>query len=122
VGEQQRSAGREQWKHGGYVQRAYVTRGGRAYYSRTFYAGGPLSTLALSRLTAGADICTTAITQASGTIRDFMVGLPSLGSSDRLGQLGLGDGEDSPWYGFYGGWLESLSGVCCALLLADRII
>ena len=26
--------------HGGYVQRAYVTRGGRAYYSRTFYAGG----------------------------------------------------------------------------------
>jgi hypothetical protein len=25
---------------GGYVQRAYVTRGGRAYYSRTFYAGG----------------------------------------------------------------------------------
>jgi hypothetical protein len=25
---------------GGYVQRAYVTRGGHAYYSRTFYAGG----------------------------------------------------------------------------------
>src|SRR3984885_11437493 len=27
-------------RHGGYVQRAYVTRGGHAYYSRTFYAGG----------------------------------------------------------------------------------
>jgi hypothetical protein len=26
--------------HGGYVQRAYLTRGGHAYYSRTFYAGG----------------------------------------------------------------------------------
>jgi hypothetical protein len=26
--------------HGGYVQRAYVTRGGHAYYSRTYYAGG----------------------------------------------------------------------------------
>jgi hypothetical protein len=25
---------------GGYVQRAYVTRGGRAYYSRTYYSGG----------------------------------------------------------------------------------
>jgi hypothetical protein len=25
---------------GGYVQRAYVSRGGHAYYSRTFYAGG----------------------------------------------------------------------------------
>jgi hypothetical protein len=25
---------------GGYVQRAYVNRGGHAYYSRTFYAGG----------------------------------------------------------------------------------
>jgi hypothetical protein len=27
-------------RHGGYVQRAYVTRGGHAYYSRTYYAGG----------------------------------------------------------------------------------
>ena len=26
--------------HGGYVQRAYLNRGGHAYYSRTFYAGG----------------------------------------------------------------------------------
>jgi len=26
--------------HGGYVQRAYVTRGGHAYYSRTYFAGG----------------------------------------------------------------------------------
>jgi len=26
--------------HGGYVQRAYVTRGGRSYYSRTYYSGG----------------------------------------------------------------------------------
>jgi hypothetical protein len=27
-------------RHGGYVQRAYVTRGGHAYYSRTFYDHG----------------------------------------------------------------------------------
>jgi hypothetical protein len=26
--------------HGGYVQRAYVVRGGRSYYSRTYYYGG----------------------------------------------------------------------------------
>ncbi|MGB6405196.1 MAG: hypothetical protein WA254_22885 [Candidatus Sulfotelmatobacter sp.] len=29
--------------HGGYVQRAYVTRGGHAYYSRTFYVNGHYS-------------------------------------------------------------------------------
>ncbi len=29
-----------QGRRGGYVQRAYVTRGGRSYYSRTYYAGG----------------------------------------------------------------------------------
>jgi len=27
-------------RHGGYVQRAYVTRGGRSYYSRTYYDHG----------------------------------------------------------------------------------
>lgn len=27
-------------RSGGYVQRAYVTRGGRSYYSRTYYRGG----------------------------------------------------------------------------------
>jgi len=27
-------------RHGGYVQRAYVTRGGRSYYSRTYYYNG----------------------------------------------------------------------------------
>jgi hypothetical protein len=27
-------------RHGGYVQRAYVTRGGRSYYSRTYYYHG----------------------------------------------------------------------------------
>jgi len=27
-------------RSGGYVQRAYVTRGGRSYYSRTYYSGG----------------------------------------------------------------------------------
>ena len=27
-------------RHGGYVQRAYVTRGGRSYYSRTYYSHG----------------------------------------------------------------------------------
>lgn len=27
-------------RHGGYVQRAYVTRGGHAYYSRTYYRNG----------------------------------------------------------------------------------
>ncbi len=27
-------------RHGGYVQRAYVTRGGHSYYSRTYYRNG----------------------------------------------------------------------------------
>lgn len=31
-------------RHGGYVQRAYVTRGGRSYYSRTYYYHGAYRT------------------------------------------------------------------------------
>jgi hypothetical protein len=31
-------------RHGGYVQRAYVTRGGRSYYSRTYYYHGEYRT------------------------------------------------------------------------------
>jgi hypothetical protein len=31
-------------RHGGYVQRAYVTRGGRSYYSRTYYYRGQYRT------------------------------------------------------------------------------
>jgi hypothetical protein len=31
-------------RHGGYVQRSYVTRGGRSYYSRTYYSHGVYTT------------------------------------------------------------------------------
>ena len=89
--------------HGGYVQRAYVTRGGHAYYSRTFYAGGRYH-VGLYRGYGWGGHSTTAITQDTGTTQDFMGGATIPGERRFPGALEHGDGEERRGGDIYGGW------------------
>ncbi len=54
--------------------------------------------------TVGADICTTAITQDTGTIRDFMGGVTIPGERQLPGASERGVGVERRGGGYYGGW------------------
>ena len=90
---------------GGYVQRAYVTRGGRSYYSRTYYSHGVYRALESIAATAGAGICITKLLPWSLVPSGILwMGLPALGSRNCMGRRrGVGAGEVRPWWGYYGG-------------------
>ena len=87
--------------HGGYVQRAYVTRGGHAYYSRTYFAGGRYHVGVYRGYSWGGHayygwrpvLSTRGSTVGAGILGE----LPFTGASDS----GVGE---TPWWGFYGGW------------------
>jgi hypothetical protein len=90
-------------RHGGYVQRSYVNRGGHAYYSRTYYDHG---------------------VYRSGVYRGYYYGgyhyygyYPGYfynpgfyawgynpWASPVVWGVGLWGWGGAPWYGFYGGW------------------
>jgi hypothetical protein len=89
--------------HGGYVQRAYVTRGGHAYYSRTFYAGGRYHVGLYRGYGWGGHMY-------YGYYPGFWYhpgfygwGWHPWGAPLAWG-VGLWGWGGSPWWGYYGGW------------------
>jgi hypothetical protein len=88
---------------GGYVQRAYVTRGGHAYYSRTFYAGGRYHVGLYRGYGWGGHMY-------YGYYPGFWYhpgfygwGWHPWGAPLAWG-VGLWGWGGSPWWGYYGGW------------------
>ncbi|MGA8439346.1 MAG: hypothetical protein WB714_14040, partial [Candidatus Sulfotelmatobacter sp.] len=89
--------------HGGYVQRAYVTRGGHAYYSRTYFAGGRYHVGVYRGYSWGGHAY-------YGWRPGFFFhpgfygwGWHPWGAPLYWG-VGLWGWGGSPWWGFYGGW------------------
>jgi len=90
-------------RHGGYVQRAYVTRGGHSYYSRTYYRGGHYySGVYRGYYWHGANYY--------GYYPGAWYGAGFYGwaynpwASPIAWGLGAWGWGGSPWWGFYGGW------------------
>jgi hypothetical protein len=90
-------------RNGGYVQRAYVNRGGHSYYSRTYYAGGSYHTGVYRGYYWGGHAY-------YGFHAGFWFhpgfygwGYHPWGAPLYWG-VGLWGWGGSPWWGFYGGW------------------
>jgi hypothetical protein len=87
-------------RHGGYVQRAYVTRGGRSYYSRTYYSHGVYRTGVYRGYYYGGY-------NYYGYYHPYWYGAGyyGWGYSPWASPIAWGWGwGGSPWYGYYGGW------------------
>jgi hypothetical protein len=88
--------------HGGYVQRAYVTRGGRSFYSRTYVSGGVVRVGVYRGYAWGGR---TYFGYYPGFY--FHPGFYGWGWHPWGAPLFWGVGAwgwGGPWYGFYGGW------------------
>ncbi len=89
--------------HGGYVQRAYVTRGGHSYYSRTYYAGGRYHVGVYRGYYWGGHAY---YGWHAGFY--FHPGFYGWGwhpwGARVYGGIGAWGGGGAPWWGFYGGW------------------
>jgi hypothetical protein len=90
-------------RHGGYVQRAYVTRGGHAYYSRTFYANGHYSVGVYRGYGWGGHMYYGYYPGYWYHPGFYGWGYQPWGVSLAWGVGAWGWGG-APWYGFYGGW------------------
>jgi len=89
--------------HGGYVQRAYVTRGGRPYYSRTFYAGGRYHVGLYRGYGWGGHTYYGYYPGVWYHPGFYGWGWHPWGAPLAWG-VGLWGWGGSPWWGFYGGW------------------
>lgn len=89
--------------HGGYVQRAYVTRGGHAYYSRTFYAGGRYHVGLYRGYGWGGHTYYGYYPGVWYHPGFYGWGWHPWGAPLAWG-VGLWGWGGSPWWGFYGGW------------------
>jgi len=87
-----------------YVQRAYVTRGGRAYYSRTFYREVAIYVGLYRGYGWGGHMYYGYYPRRLGTHPDLYGWGYHPWELRSPGALGLGDGEDRRGIGFYGGW------------------
>jgi hypothetical protein len=90
-------------RHGGYVQRAYVTRGGHAYYSRTFYANGRYSVGLYRGYGWGGHMYYGYYPGVWYNPGFYGWGFQPWGVSVAWG-IGAWGWGGSPWWGFYGGW------------------
>jgi hypothetical protein len=90
-------------RHGGYVQRAYVTRGGRSYYSRTFYAGGRYHVGLYRGYGWGGRTYYGYYPGVWYHPGFYGWGYQPWGVSVAWG-IGAWGWGGSPWYGLYGGW------------------
>ncbi len=89
--------------HGGYVQRAYVTRGGHAYYSRTFYANGHYSVGLYRGYGWGGRTYYGYYPGYWYHPGFYGWGYHPWGVSVAWG-IGAWGWGGAPWWGFYGGW------------------
>jgi hypothetical protein len=90
-------------RHGGYVQRAYVTRGGHSYYSRTYYSNGHYYTgVYRGYYWHGYNYY--------GYYPGYWYGAGFYGwaynpwASPVYWGIGAWGWGGAPWWGFYGGW------------------
>jgi hypothetical protein len=90
-------------RHGGYVQRAYVTRGGHAYYSRTFYDHGHYRVGVYRGYGWGGRTYYGYYPGYWYHPGFYGWGYQPWGVSLAWGVGAWGWGG-APWYGFYGGW------------------
>jgi hypothetical protein len=90
-------------RHGGYVQRAYVTRGGHSYYSRTYYRGGRYYSGVYRGYYYGG-------VNYYGYYPGAWYGPGYYGwaynpwASPVAWGIGAWGWGGAPWYGYYGGW------------------
>jgi hypothetical protein len=90
-------------RHGGYVQRAYLTRGGKSYYSRTYYHHGILRTEVYRGYGWNGHLY-------YGYNPDiwYHPGFYRWADNTWPGPVAWGIGDwgwgGAPWWGFYGGW------------------
>jgi hypothetical protein len=90
-------------RHGGYVQRAYVTRGGHAYYSRTFYDHGHYRVGVYRGYGWGGRTYYGYYPGVWYHPGFYGWGYQPWGVSLAWGVGAWGWGG-APWYGYYGGW------------------
>jgi hypothetical protein len=90
-------------RHGGYVQRAYVTRGGHAYYSRTFYANGHYSVGVYRGYGWGGHMYYGYYPGVWYNPGFYGWGFHPWGAPVYWG-IGAWGWGGSPWFGFYGGF------------------
>jgi hypothetical protein len=90
-------------RHGGYVQRAYVTRGGRAYYSRTSFYGGRYHVGLYRGYGWGGHTYFGYYPGVWYHPGFYGWGFHPWGAPLAWG-VGLWGWGGSPWWGFYGGW------------------
>jgi len=89
--------------HGGYVQRAYVTRGGHAYYSRTYFAGGRYHVGLYRGYGWGGHMYYGYYPGVWYHPGFYGWGYQPWGVSVAWG-IGAWGWGGAPWWGFYGGW------------------
>jgi hypothetical protein len=89
--------------HGGYVQRAYVTRGGHAYYSRTYYSGGAYHVGVYRGYSWGGHAYYGWHPGFYFHAGFYGWGWHPWGAPVYWG-LGAWGWGGAPWWGFYGGW------------------
>jgi hypothetical protein len=90
---------------GGYVQRAYVNRGGHSYYSRTYYYGGSYHTSVYRGYYWGGHAYYGFHAGFWFHPGFYAWGYHPWGSPLYWG-VGLWGWGGSPWWGFYGGWFR----------------
>ena len=90
-------------RHGGYVQRAYVTRGGHAYYSRTFYRNGHYSVGLYRGYGWGGHMYYGYYPGVWYHPGFYGWGFHPWGVPIAWG-IGAWGWGGAPWWGFYGGW------------------
>jgi hypothetical protein len=90
-------------RRGGYVQRSYVTRGGHAYYSRTFYAGGRYHVGLYRGYGWGGHMYYGYYPGAWYHPGFYGWGYHPWGAPIAWG-IGAWGWGGAPWWGYYGGW------------------
>jgi hypothetical protein len=90
-------------RHGGYVQRSYMNRGGHAYYSRTFYRGGVYRVGIYRGYGWGGHNYYGYYPGVWYHPGFYGWGFHPWGASIAWG-IGAWGWGGSPWWGFYGGW------------------
>jgi hypothetical protein len=90
-------------RRGGYVQRAYVTRGGHAYYSRTFYHNGRYSVGVYRGYAWGGRTYYGYYPGVWYHPGFYGWGFHPWGAPIAWG-IGAWGWGGAPWWGFYGGW------------------
>ena len=106
----------------GYVQRAYVTRGGRSFYSRTYYNRGVYRVGSIAATTT-TSIATMAIIPAYWYRPVFYGWAYRPWGAPVYWGVGIGGWGWGPWYGYYGGYFAPYSVYpSAAFWLTDYVI